>query len=589
MDRPAPAPARATAAYRPAAEHWRVSRPDDPAERDADRRADQVMRSSSSVIAPVSTSATPASLSSGGGQIHRACGAGGACSQCADDNDHEAMAGPDADVHRSASVPASPSTATATATPSATPSVTPSVAAHVAALRGSGRPLPAAAAAFFEPRFDFDFGNVRVHTDARAEDSARQLQARAFTVGSDIVFGSGEYNPRSSAGMRLLAHELAHVVQQPAGVSRLIRRATAGEMAEAPPAPDAPPPQGLIVDDEAEPAAGQMRKSEFLPALRGAVQQAVEAKFTSPLARASILPMIEDAFASAQEQRAGDIEQKLHQQVSETAAARTAADYLSIVSARVSQGGDGSQAGVPAGAAAGVARKARGAAVPAAVAAPVVQAQLGHGSPIDGGIRARMESGFGMDFSQVRVHTDPRAVKLAERLEASAFTVGNHVAFGHGAYRPGTTAGDLLLAHELAHVAQQRGSGVQFGAGTDQALERDADASAETVIGRLWNGVKRRWSGANHSGPKLKSGVRLQRKHVNFRLQNSSGFDVCIFCVCASDPEAPEKLTIHPREFGGTCPAGLDVDSSRGCVGHDIASRVALPSDPCPESTHRCL
>jgi len=81
-------------------------------------------------------------------------------------------------------------------------------------LRSPGKPLPPASRAFFESGFGHDFAKVRIHNDARASDSARNVNARAYTVGRDIVFGRGEYNPHSSAGRHLLAHELAHVVQQ---------------------------------------------------------------------------------------------------------------------------------------------------------------------------------------------------------------------------------------------------------------------------------------------------------------------------------------------------------------------------------------
>jgi hypothetical protein len=65
-----------------------------------------------------------------------------------------------------------------------------------------------------EPRFGADFGHVRVHTDDRAAASARAVAARAYTVGSHLVFGDGTYSPGTTSGRRLLAHELAHVVQQ---------------------------------------------------------------------------------------------------------------------------------------------------------------------------------------------------------------------------------------------------------------------------------------------------------------------------------------------------------------------------------------
>jgi hypothetical protein len=65
-------------------------------------------------------------------------------------------------------------------------------------------------------RFGYDFGSVRIHTDTRAADSARAVDAEAYTVGPHVVFGAGRYQPDSPGGRRLLAHELAHVIQQPA-------------------------------------------------------------------------------------------------------------------------------------------------------------------------------------------------------------------------------------------------------------------------------------------------------------------------------------------------------------------------------------
>ena len=81
-------------------------------------------------------------------------------------------------------------------------------------LRAPGKPLDTATRGFFESRFGHDFSQVRVHNDADAAQSAFAMSARAFTVGQDLVFGSGRYAPETSAGRRLLGHELAHVAQQ---------------------------------------------------------------------------------------------------------------------------------------------------------------------------------------------------------------------------------------------------------------------------------------------------------------------------------------------------------------------------------------
>jgi hypothetical protein len=81
-------------------------------------------------------------------------------------------------------------------------------------LSGGGQPLPRSARDFFEPRFGFDFGHVRLHTDAKAAESARAVNAQAYTVGHDVMFAAGQYKPGTMNGNRLLAHELTHVVQQ---------------------------------------------------------------------------------------------------------------------------------------------------------------------------------------------------------------------------------------------------------------------------------------------------------------------------------------------------------------------------------------
>jgi hypothetical protein len=82
------------------------------------------------------------------------------------------------------------------------------------ALASSGQPLDAETRAFMEPRFGHDFSRVRVHTNSRSGESARAVNALAYTVGQDVVFGEGRYAPQSHEGRQLLAHELTHVLQQ---------------------------------------------------------------------------------------------------------------------------------------------------------------------------------------------------------------------------------------------------------------------------------------------------------------------------------------------------------------------------------------
>ncbi len=94
------------------------------------------------------------------------------------------------------------------------PDVTNDMEAQIENARGSGQPLPDDTRAFLEPRFGQDFSDVRIHTGSEANDLSNNLQARAFTTGSDIFFRDSDYNPNSDSGRELLAHELTHVVQQ---------------------------------------------------------------------------------------------------------------------------------------------------------------------------------------------------------------------------------------------------------------------------------------------------------------------------------------------------------------------------------------
>lgn len=155
-----------------------VNTPGDIYEQEADRISEQVMR----MPEP---------------QLQRACACGGKCSECQTEQpgrEHERLltkrAGP-SDLGQA---------------------IVPPIVHEV--LRSPGQPLASTTRRFFEPRFGHTFGSVRVHADARAAESARAVRARAYTAGRDIVFGRGEYAPTTAEGRQLLAHELAHVVQQ---------------------------------------------------------------------------------------------------------------------------------------------------------------------------------------------------------------------------------------------------------------------------------------------------------------------------------------------------------------------------------------
>ncbi|HZM85049.1 MAG TPA: DUF4157 domain-containing protein [Blastocatellia bacterium] len=123
-----------------------------------------------------------------------------------------------------------------------------------------------------------------------------------------------------------------------------------------------------------------------------------------------------------------------------------------------------------------------------AEAAPEIEEairQAPDGRPLESRVRAQMESAFGADFGGVRVHTGANAEALNEALNARAFTTGQDIFFGKGEYDPGSASGRELLAHELTHVQQQRGSVMQGKLAISQpgdVYEQEADRMARAVM-----------------------------------------------------------------------------------------------------------
>jgi hypothetical protein len=155
-----------------------VNTPGDSYEQEADQIAEQVMRMPES-------------------HLQRSCDCGVGCSKCQTEQvnkKHEQLQTKRVGTSDSGQMAAPPRVHEVLASP--------------------GRQLDASARAFFEPRFGHDFSGVRVHSGANAEQSAREVNASAYTVGQNIVFGAGRFAPETREGRRLIAHELAHVLQQ---------------------------------------------------------------------------------------------------------------------------------------------------------------------------------------------------------------------------------------------------------------------------------------------------------------------------------------------------------------------------------------
>ena len=115
-----------------------------------------------------------------------------------------------------------------------------------------------------------------------------------------------------------------------------------------------------------------------------------------------------------------------------------------------------------------------------------IAAARGRGQALERGVSARLGPALGDSLHDVRVHTDAAAAALARAVSARAFTVGSDIFFASGEYRPGSHEGDNLIAHEAAHVVQQRGapsSGPLTVSQPGDALEREAEAVSRDLAG----------------------------------------------------------------------------------------------------------
>ncbi|WP_437640245.1 eCIS core domain-containing protein [Sorangium sp. So ce854] len=311
-------------------------------------------------------------------------------------------------------------------------------------------------------------------------------------------------------------------------------------------------PLRIVVEDGAPLGAGQVHVGAFVQTVADAITRASNEELARAGRTADDCPYITHWLAYYRRQSAAHVERAIQRYVRPTR--RDPAGLREEIAARVrvsvrrwvDSGGRvldvvpgvaplGDDDGIDdrEGGAAAIQRKALPGAGAIGASPAAVLARLGAGAPLDGGVRARMEQSFGRSFSHVRVHADAAAARAASDISARAFTVGQDIAFGAGAYRPGTLAGDALLAHELAHTVQQRGAGgavqrAPLEATQVSSLEQDADRAAVAAILPSYahlssNGelsAHARAHGAHHlaaeeaaasARPALSSGLRLQR------------------------------------------------------------------------------
>jgi hypothetical protein len=382
--------------------------------------------------------------------------------------------------------------------------------------------------------------------------------------------------------------------------------------------------RSLIVEDDAPtPGPGQMKKSEFIERLRTIVCSTADAALAAVGRDSKFCPYIEQWLSFYSAQDSAHIERAFHKYAPESNSVSNAQQYFSIAKERVHRAvvtwvktgkvtglppgapltpgnpggsetagpeksgkqGAPSETGSNSNAGSAIRLKSANRTSNASTDVQTIYGRLGAGRPLDTAPRSRMESAFGQDFSYVRIHTDSQAASLSTELNARAFTLGNSIAFASGEYKPGAIVGDALLAHELAHVVQQRGGSDGPAAMTkakhdDGPLEGEANRSALGAVLSLWSRGKSGFAELTRSAvPRLRSGVRLQR------------------CTCERSsevkPTAPITLNI-PAVQCDPQPVTLDdikklPGAHSDVLGVTKASNIATGFTIVPQSSRWCI
>jgi hypothetical protein len=384
------------------------------------------------------------------------------------------------------------------------PEVSSETESQINDIRGSGQPLPESVRAFFETRFNRNFSQVRVHTDEKAAKSARSVRAEAYTVGHDIVFGTDQYLPETCKGKRLLAHELTHTIQQQGTVNAPDRHSVLQRR------DDNEPNDQISLKEEdnkaelefhsalhfnrtfsgfnptGEPKEGEyaiiwwrvwntgwktapehtnrltIYKADLCSGCRYEKDEIFRSQMPAP-SIVSITQQGKDEYESAvviPALSAGHydayVELDVRNEVEEINEDNNSAFMVFVVrpSNESESAIEGEEETI----------RTKKDAGRAPDVGPDVESQIsalrGGCQPLPQSLRAFFEPRFGYDLSHVRIHTDRSAASTSQSLQAAAFTFGSDIFFNTGQFSPDTATGFGLMAHELAHVAQQRAGSV---------------------------------------------------------------------------------------------------------------------------------
>jgi hypothetical protein len=194
------------------------------------------------------------------------------------------------------------------------------------------------------------------------------------------------------------------------------------------------------------------------------------------------------------------------------------------------------------------------------------------GKPLDHSDRKFMESRFGHDFNQVRVHADAAAARTADSIGAKAYASGNQIVFGTGQYRPGQAGSRALLAHELVHTLQRRNPSDS----SREALTMDshpAEVEAHSVSQAVMSG---------HPAAPVRTSVGLNAHSVSLQLDPRSVYCALHAAVCLGLSENPPAAALCWTNFAMRCGGG-SASADQPAIDQAVASGTGSATDAAPK------